>query len=92
MKKWRPAHLAGHFGILPGITRDTIMTLARELGYTVREESLQREALYLAMKSSCAAPRLKSPQYVLSIVCRSVKAVVAQSPKDPEILLWFVQW
>ncbi len=35
-------------GILPGITRDTIMTLARELGYTVREESLQREALYLA--------------------------------------------
>ena len=35
-------------GILTGITRDTIMTLARELGYTVREESLQREALYLA--------------------------------------------
>ena len=35
-------------GILPGITRDTIMTLARELGYIVREESLQREALYLA--------------------------------------------
>ena len=35
-------------GILPGITRDTIMTLARELGYTIREESLQREALYLA--------------------------------------------
>ena len=35
-------------GILPGITRGTIMTLARELGYTIREESLQREALYLA--------------------------------------------
>ena len=35
-------------GILPGITRDSIMTLARELGYTIREESLQREALYLA--------------------------------------------
>ena len=35
-------------GILPGITPDTIMTLARELGYTIREESLQREALYLA--------------------------------------------
>ena len=35
-------------GILPGITRDSIMTLARELGYSIREESLQREALYLA--------------------------------------------
>ena len=34
--------------ILPGITRDTIMTLARDAGYTVREEALAREALYLA--------------------------------------------
>ena len=34
--------------ILPGITRDTIITLARELGYTVKEEALPREALYLA--------------------------------------------
>ena len=35
-------------GILPGITRDTLSILARELGYEVREESLAREALYLA--------------------------------------------
>jgi branched-chain amino acid aminotransferase len=34
--------------LLPGITRDTIMTLARELGYQVREQDLPREALYLA--------------------------------------------
>ncbi len=34
--------------ILPGITRDTIMTLAKELGYEVREENIAREALYLA--------------------------------------------
>ena len=34
--------------ILPGITRDTIITLAREMGYTVKEEALPREALYLA--------------------------------------------
>lgn len=34
--------------ILPGITRDTIITLAKELGYTVKEEALPREALYLA--------------------------------------------
>jgi branched-chain amino acid aminotransferase len=34
--------------LLPGITRDTILTLARELGYEVREQNLPREALYLA--------------------------------------------
>ncbi len=34
--------------ILPGITRDTIITLARDLGLTVKEEALPREALYLA--------------------------------------------
>ncbi len=34
--------------LLPGITRDTIMTLARQLGYEVREQNLPREALYLA--------------------------------------------
>ena len=34
--------------VLPGITRDTIITLARELGYEVREEHFSRDALYLA--------------------------------------------
>ena len=34
--------------LLPGITRDTIMTLARNLGYEVREQNLPRESLYLA--------------------------------------------
>ncbi|KLV03227.1 branched-chain amino acid aminotransferase [Photobacterium aquae] len=34
--------------ILPGITRDSVMTLAAELGYEVREENIAREALYLA--------------------------------------------
>lgn len=34
--------------ILPGITRDSVMTLARELGYTLIEQELQREMLYLA--------------------------------------------
>ncbi len=34
--------------ILPGITRDTIITLARDLGLTVRDEPMPREALYLA--------------------------------------------
>jgi branched-chain amino acid aminotransferase len=34
--------------ILHGITRDTIMILARERGLTVREENVPREALYTA--------------------------------------------
>jgi branched-chain amino acid aminotransferase len=34
--------------ILPGITRDSVITLARDLGYTVREEMLPRELLYVA--------------------------------------------
>jgi branched-chain amino acid aminotransferase len=35
-------------GILPGITRATIITLARELGLKVRQQAFPREALYLA--------------------------------------------
>jgi len=34
--------------ILPGITRDTCMTLLKELGYEVRQDNIAREALYLA--------------------------------------------
>lgn len=34
--------------ILPGITRDSIMTLAKDMGYEVREANISREALYLA--------------------------------------------
>lgn len=34
--------------ILPGITRDTVMTLAREMGLAVTESSILREALYIA--------------------------------------------
>jgi len=35
-------------GVLAGITRDSVMTLAREAGYEVREESLVRSQLYTA--------------------------------------------
>ena len=34
--------------ILPGITRDTIITLAEQKGYEVREQNMPREVLYLA--------------------------------------------
>ncbi len=34
--------------ILPGITRDSVLTLARDAGYTVVEQQIAREMLYLA--------------------------------------------
>jgi branched-chain amino acid aminotransferase len=34
--------------ILPGITRDSVLTLAADLGFKVREEMLPRELLYIA--------------------------------------------
>ena len=34
--------------ILPGITRHCVVTLARELGYTIRQQVIPREALYVA--------------------------------------------
>jgi branched-chain amino acid aminotransferase len=37
-----------HYSILAGITRDSVITLARELGYEVVESAIPREALYVA--------------------------------------------
>lgn len=34
--------------LLPGITRDTVLTIARDAGFEVREQELPRESLYLA--------------------------------------------
>jgi branched-chain amino acid aminotransferase len=34
--------------ILPGITRTIVIAIAKELGYSVREEMIPREMLYLA--------------------------------------------
>ncbi len=34
--------------VLPGITRDTIITLAKERGYEIEEKLIPREALYIA--------------------------------------------
>jgi branched-chain amino acid aminotransferase len=34
--------------ILPGITRDSVITIAKSLGYSVHEEMIPREMLYIA--------------------------------------------
>lgn len=34
--------------VLPGLTRDSVMTLARDLGYKVTEANIPRESLYIA--------------------------------------------
>lgn len=34
--------------ILPGITRDSVITIARDLGYRVKEQMIPREMLYIA--------------------------------------------
>jgi branched-chain amino acid aminotransferase len=39
---------AASSSVLPGITRDTIITLAQELGFQVKEQILPREFLYIA--------------------------------------------
>ena len=39
---------ASHYSILPGITRHTAITLAKELGYTVIQRGIPREYLYIA--------------------------------------------
>ncbi|WP_448565739.1 branched-chain amino acid transaminase [Thalassotalea ganghwensis] len=38
----------GTASILQGLTRDTVFFLAKQLGYEVKEETISREALYLA--------------------------------------------
>lgn len=47
---------------LPGITRDAIIKLAKELGIEVREQVLSRESLYRRMKCLCPVRRQKSRQ------------------------------
>ena len=43
-----PLHAADLGGCLDGITRDTVITLARDAGYEVREDNLVRTDLYNA--------------------------------------------
>jgi branched-chain amino acid aminotransferase len=48
VKKGRIATPDLSSSILPGITRDTVIQIAQDLGYTVEEKNLIRTDLYLA--------------------------------------------
>lgn len=65
---------------LPGITRDAIIKLAKELGIEVREQVLSRESLYLADEvfMSGTAAEITPVRSVDGI--RWVKAVAALLP------------
>ncbi len=48
--------------ILPGITRASVITIARDLGFTVREEMLPRELLYIADEAFFAGTAVEITQ------------------------------
>src|SRR3712207_7705426 len=57
--------------VLPGITRDSIITIAKDLGLRVAEQHVPREMLYIAdevfFRSEEHTSELQSRQY---LVCR----------------------
>lgn len=63
---------------LPGITRDAIIKLAKDMGFEVREQVLSRESLYPPTKCSCPAPRRKSRRYAAWTAFRSASANAAR--------------
>ena len=63
---------------LPGITRDAIIKLAKDLGIEVREQVLSRESCIWRMKSSCPALRRKSPRYAAWTASVSAQAVAVR--------------
>jgi branched-chain amino acid aminotransferase len=60
-------------GILHGITRDSVIQIARDLGVEVREQNIPREMLYIADELPSQAQRLSLRRSVRSIGSRSEK-------------------
>ena len=68
--------------VLPGITRDTVITLAGDLGIPVVEQVVPRELLSMwPTKSSSPAPPPKSRRSAPSTGLPSAKVAVGPSPK-----------
>lgn len=68
--------------ILPGLTRDTIIHLAKQRGYEVREEAIAREACIWRMNSLWLEPQLKLYRFVALTKSLSVTAGVVQSQRN----------
>ena len=67
--------------ILPGITRDSVITLARDLGFTVREEMLPREMLYIADEAFFVGTAVEVTPIRSVDKIASATAAAARSPK-----------
>jgi branched-chain amino acid aminotransferase len=67
--------------ILPGITRDSIITLAKDHGFTVREEMLPRELLYIADEAFFVGTAVEVTPIRRSTRSRSATAAAARSPR-----------
>ena len=67
---------------LDGITRDAVLTMARDLGIAVIEKRITRDEIYAATKRSSPAPPRKSRRSANSTTARSAPAIAARSPKS----------
>jgi hypothetical protein len=65
---------------LPGITRDAIIKLAKDLGMKSASRYCPVNPCTWRMKSLCPVPRRKSPRYAAWMASRSAKAAAARSP------------
>lgn len=63
---------------LPGITRDAIIKLAKDLGLEVREQVLSVNPCIWQTKSSCPVPLQKSPRCAALTAFRSVSVNVVR--------------
>ena len=67
--------------VLWGITRDSVITIARELGFEVREQTLPRETLYIADEVFFVGRPSRSRRSGRSTESRSAGAGEARSPR-----------
>jgi branched-chain amino acid aminotransferase len=75
-------------GPLGGITRNSVMTIARDLGYEVHETSLVRTDLFLADEAFLTGTAAELTPIARSRAARSVRAGAARSPRRSRRRSW----